>query len=79
MPAPGHDALIAAIEAYLASHPQAADSAEGVAQWWLGSPTPAVAMQDVERALLALAQRGVVRRAVLADGTSLYRGNRAVG
>lgn len=62
--------LIAAIEAHLESHAQAADSAEGVALWWLGGM--AASAQEVERALLSLVQRRVVRCVTLADGTSLY-------
>ncbi len=61
---------MAAIEAHLESHPQAADSAEGVTLWWLGGI--AVSAQEVERALLSLVRHGRVRCVRLADGTSLY-------
>jgi len=67
--------LMAAIEAHLESHPQAADSAEGVARWWLGGI--AASASEVERALFSLVQRQRVRRVTLPDGTSLYGG--AVG
>ena len=62
--------LMAAIEAHLESHPQAADSAEGVARWWLGGLTASA--QQVECALASLVQRQRLRCVTLADGTSLY-------
>ena len=65
-------ALIEAIEQHLASHPQAADSVEGAARWWLGAPGVPPAIADVEQALGALVQQGRLRQVQLADGTVLY-------
>lgn len=62
--------LVAAIETHLEAHPQAADSAEGVARWWLGGASRST--ESVERALTALVHDGRVRCVTLADGTSLY-------
>ena len=62
--------LTAAIEGHLESHPQAADSVEGVALWWLGGM--AASAQEVECALEGLVQRRRMRCVTLADGTSLY-------
>lgn len=70
MPVCDHVSLMAAIEAHLESHPQAADSAEGVATWWLGGM--AASAPEVERALASLVQRQRVRCVRLADGTCLY-------
>ena len=61
-----------AILAYLASHPHAADSAQGVARWWLGSSGSALALSDVESALKQLVARQALRQESLADGTTLY-------
>ena len=36
---PDTGTLIEAIEAHLAAHPLAADSAEGVTNWWLATHT----------------------------------------
>jgi hypothetical protein len=67
-------ALIAAIEAHLAAYPAAADSAEGVASWWLGSTRLAATASDVEAALAALVRLRRLRRVQLADGNTLYCG-----
>lgn len=57
---------------YLAAHPCAADSSEGIRRWWLGASGAAAAPSDVERALTQLVDDGLVRRVDLADGTLLY-------
>jgi hypothetical protein len=67
--------LVQAILYYLASHPHAADSAEGVAHWWLGPYAAAVALPDVELALRQLVERKELRQESLADGTTLYSKN----
>jgi hypothetical protein len=71
---PDTQALTAAIEAHLVAHPAAADTAEGVARWWLGSQGLAASKQDVEAALDELARVRRVRRVELADGNWLYCG-----
>lgn len=67
-------ALIAAIEAHLAVHPAAADSAQGVASWWVGAQGLATTTSDVEAALAALVRLRRLRRVQLADGNTLYCG-----
>jgi len=69
------DDAIRAIEAHLASHPLAADSAEGVARWWLAAHGVVASTSEVERALATLVRRRRVRRVQLADGNTLYCGN----
>lgn len=66
------DAIAAAILAHLQAHPLAADSADGVARWWLGPAHSNVTVEQVERALEQLVSRGALRRLSLMDGTILY-------
>jgi hypothetical protein len=65
----------AAILAHLAANPTAADSAEGVARWWLGDRAGAAGVDEVQAALEALVREGRMRRMKLADGNWLYCGN----
>jgi hypothetical protein len=66
--------LLQAIEAYLAAHPMAADSVEGVARWWLQGSGVTGTHQEVEAALETLVRHGRMRRVALADGSTLYCG-----
>jgi hypothetical protein len=62
--------LRAAILAYVAAHPQAADTADGIARWWLGTAAaPAVAVTCV---LDRLVQEGRLVRTQGADGAVRY-------
>ena len=61
-----------AVLAHLDTHPLAADSAAGVARWWLGSDGSGVTLEQVEQALDLLVARHQLRRFCLADGTHLY-------
>lgn len=65
-------AVIQSILAYLARHPAAADSAEGVVRWWLGEQGEAVSIEEIELALGSMARRGRIRAVRLADGSVLY-------
>ena len=66
-------ALSDAILRYLALHPEAADSEEGIAAWWM----PAMGVQtnaaDVAAALEKLHRCGLVARVVLPDGRVIFR------
>jgi hypothetical protein len=58
------------IRRYVHEHPGAADSATGIAAWWLQDSrgvSPAV-----EEALAKLVREGVLQREPLADGTIVY-------
>lgn len=71
--------LSEAIEAYLATHPLAADSVDGVARWWLTANGPQASAAEVEAALAALVRRGRLRCVTLADGNRLYSGAAEAG
>ena len=66
------EAITAAIIDHLASHPLAADSADGVTRWWLGPAFAGVSAAQVEIALEGLVARQAMRRLSLMDGTILY-------
>ena len=62
-----------AILAYLEHHGDAADTREGIADWWLPVDQRAVDRAVVGRALEMLVAEGLLRVARLGDGTVLYR------
>jgi hypothetical protein len=62
-----------AILDYLGDHANAADTREGIADWWLPVEQRAVDRTVVEQALEALVAEGQVEVAQLVDGTVLYR------
>jgi hypothetical protein len=63
-----------AIERYLAKHPNAADSMEGIRRWWLMRQRYEESAQQVQQALEQLLRQGVVTKRVLTDGQVLYAG-----
>jgi hypothetical protein len=63
---------IAAIERYVAEHPAAADSVDGVAQWWLPDMGLDLPLEVVHRALDILWRRGAIQRNALPDGGAVY-------
>lgn len=62
-----------AIEAYIARWPQAADTEEGIAQWWLPRMGVDLPLQDVHAALDRLVRQGVMTRTSLPEGSVIYR------
>jgi DNA-binding GntR family transcriptional regulator len=64
-----------AIREYLVAHPRATDSADGIAQWWLGDEA-AASVQLVRRALERLVADGTVRVIASASGEHLYSSGR---
>jgi hypothetical protein len=63
---------VAAIQRYIAEHPAAADSVEGVAQWWLPDMGLDLPLEVVHRALDTLWRSGAIERNVLPDGGAVY-------
>jgi hypothetical protein len=63
-------AIADAIRRYLDTHPEAADSAEGIAAWWLEGS--AVRTDLVQAALDTLVREGVMQHDRLLDGTIIY-------
>jgi hypothetical protein len=60
------------IRRYLASHPNAADSAAGVLNWWLMGQRSVQSAQVVGEAMQWLIEQGVVTRRILPDGQIVY-------
>lgn len=58
---------------YLHEHPDAADSLEGIASWWLPSPEHAITLEAVQEALALLVVEHRIARIDLADGRTLYQ------
>lgn len=65
------------IRRYLANHPNASDSLEGVQHWWLGEGAVEAPGPSVQQALDRLVKKGTVLRKLLPDGTVVYAGGRA--
>jgi hypothetical protein len=70
MPVDDHAIRTAAdlIQRYLADHPDAADTAEGMRVWWFSGVSAAA----IEAALADLVRRGVVRRQEVPGGPPVY-------
>jgi hypothetical protein len=64
-------AVARSILGYLHAHPQAADSADGVARWWVDASLGAT-LPVVQAALADLVRRGLLRQVRLPDGSTLY-------
>ena len=59
------------IARYLRAHPDAADTLEGAALWWLQRQPP---LDVVERAMTLLEEVKVVERRILPGGRLIFRG-----
>lgn len=62
-----------AIRRYLAVRPNAAETVEGVAHWWLSRQRREDAIELARRALTHLEERGLVVRFSLAGGKQMFR------
>jgi hypothetical protein len=66
-----------AVLAYLQHHPDAADTLDGIASWWLPQQRYETERERIERVLSVLVERGELRCDRLPDGAALYALNRA--
>jgi hypothetical protein len=57
---------------YLQNNPNAADSLEGIVNWWLPQIYHSVDAASVEQVLEKLIAEGQVKKSSLVDGTNLY-------
>jgi hypothetical protein len=65
-------AIAAEIEQYIALHPGAADTADGIQRWWLSRQLADESAAMLAEALVCLTDRGVIARTTLPDGRTLY-------
>ena len=57
---------------YLSEHPDAADTPEGIALWWIQRRRYEASVKLVKLALEELERRGSLDKTILTDGTFLY-------
>lgn len=62
--------VVEALRRYMSDNPQACDTPDGIARWWLHARHTAAV---VERALESLLQQGLLERMPAADGRVRYR------
>lgn len=67
------------INRYLTSRPNATETVEGVAKWWLVRQRYQDSMDLVQRALELLVEYGDVEKVSVAGGKVMYRKARAIG
>jgi hypothetical protein len=60
------------IERYLNDHPRAADTPEGIRDWWVARQRYIDSVTEVQNALDYLVASGRLSRCTLADGTTVY-------
>ena len=60
------------ISHYLEGHPDAADTLEGVVNWWLARQRFEYAFRTVEKALNHLVAEGKLEKHVTVDGRTVY-------
>ena len=60
---------------YLAQHPGAKDTAEGIAEWWMSARPSRPTLTEVRDAMEDLVGRGLVIAEQGADGRVFYRGS----
>ena len=61
-----------AVLSYLDRHPNAADTLEGIANWWLPQQRYITAQVRIHAVLQELVSRGVLQLRRLPDGAALY-------
>jgi hypothetical protein len=64
--------VVHALVAYLLAHPQASDTAEGIARWWLRADVP-VNSTLLQQALDWMEGQGLIESVVAGDGRVRWR------
>ena len=66
------------IECYLKNHPNAADTVEGIAKWWLQGEKNDVSNLIVQQALNYLRSKAVVKCNANLSGNKVYSSNKTI-
>ena len=73
------DQIVAVIRKHLSDFPNAADTVDGIAAWWLALEHPGISHAQVELALQRLVDAGFARARRMENGTVIYALNKAAG
>lgn len=65
-------ALVIEITEYFETHPNAADSLEGITKWWLKKSDSFISQKSVLQALDLLCEKGLVVKTVGQTGSIIY-------
>ena len=57
---------------YIAAHPHAADTLNGIRDWWVAPDLPDAVRGDVQEAVDQLVERGTLGKSDLPEGTLFY-------
>nr|WP_294510102.1 hypothetical protein [uncultured Rhodopila sp.] len=57
---------------YIATHPHAADTVEGICNWWVAPDLPDVFCAEVQVAVDHLVARGTLAQSALPEGTLFF-------
>ncbi|MHC4203027.1 MAG: hypothetical protein ACYSTT_00130 [Planctomycetota bacterium] len=68
--------LASMILSYLRRNPDAGDTLEGIAKWWLEVARIESSVDEVADTLESLAQKGIIRLRKLRNGTTFYKINK---
>ena len=63
---------------YLAQHPAAQDTLEGIVEWWVLEQTIKQASSDVKAVLIELVAESLIEQVEGSDGRVYYRANRSM-
>ncbi len=58
---------------YLRTHSEAADTIDGILDWWLPAQRHENAKNEIQQALQSLVEQGLIEEVVLGNGNRLYR------
>ncbi|WP_157269835.1 hypothetical protein [Azohydromonas aeria] len=65
--------LVQCLSRYLREHPDACDTPDGIARWWIAAELPAAPVALVEQALDGMQACGAVESSQAADGRVRFR------